>query len=1106
MLGRAVVVGPDDRPVALTRTQTQVALALFVLDRHRPIPREELAHVLWGDDLSPHWSGAARGIIAKVRQAFVDAGFDRDAVATHAGQVQVQLPSGLVVDVETARVAVDGADRELRAGRAEAAVGLVSPALVELGRGFLPGVDLPWADDRRHELDGLARRGRRTLVEGLMAVGRPSEAIHPVRQLLEADPYDEANHRLLVEALLAAGDRRGAEEAYGACLRLLEEELGAGPSPETAALAARLASGTTAPVRAAAVPAGSSAVTWSAARPRTPLGTFVGRRDEAELLRQEVVRSGADGLRVVVVEGEAGVGKTRLAHEVADAVEAAGVRVLWGRCGPDTGLAYEPVVEALAAVLADEAAEGTDVATVHADLLRLLPELDARPGVAVAAPVDADRGRLFRAAATALAGATRAPVLWVIDDLQWASPDTLALLGHLGAELAEAPLTLLATARERPEAVAATLAHLARQSPLRVLPLGGLAVDDVDAWLAATPVVATQGLAAEVQERTGGNPLYVGHLLRAAVDAGGSLDPSVVPEELQAFLDQRIAAQPADAVLALSAVAVAGSVVGFDVLRAVTGLDDRALLAAVDRLVATRLLAEDATGDGLRTTHALVRDAVLAGLGPSRLAWLHLRVAEALEAEPERTGGAADLARHYAAAGRPGSARARRWAIRAGDEALARAAWETADEHAGRALAGADDPEDRIAGLVVRARAQRGLGHRDATDAALEEAISLARVHRRPRRFAEAVLALVGGAGRGVPETARYRWTSVIEEALAGLADGDGDDDLRVPLLGSLALSLLLTDRDDERAAAADEALARARADGDPSLVAQALLDHRRARIDPRHAEARLADLSEVRALAAAAGQPDLAIAAAVYEHEDRLLVGDRPGARASLAEAEALLERHPEPYWRWCTATWRVVDLLLDGHLDAAEEAAFAAIDPEADHDEAIACLGVNLCDLRLFQGRAGEVVDLLRAAVAANSDIPCYRAVLALCLVEAGDRDGAAVELDWFAADGFRTIPDDTNRLLAFAVLADVACQLGATEAALPLLEELAPHAGRQVVLNCFGGGGAVWGPVATQLAGLAELLGDGEAAATWSAQARCEAEAFDAPLVLARSSVSR
>ena len=192
----------------------------------------------------------------------------------------------------------------------------------------------------------------------------------------------------------------------------------------------------------------------------------------------------------------------------------------------------------------------------------------------------------------------------------------------------------------------------------------------------------------------------------------------------------------------------------------------------------------------------------------------------------------------------------------------------------------------------------------------------------------------------------------------------------------------------------------------------------------------------------------------------------------------------------------------IIDGRLDEAEQLAFDATTRQiGDHPEAFACLGVNLIDIRLYQGRSGELLDLVASAAEDNPHIPAYRAVLALCASEAGEHDVAGAAYDHFATDGFRTIPLDTNRLLTLGVLAHTAVSLGREADAPRLTELLAPYAGQQVLLNCFGGGGAVWGPVDHQLGRLALLGPDRAAARRLLDGALAQAEAFGAPLAAAR-----
>jgi DNA-binding SARP family transcriptional activator len=1101
LCGQVAFGAADGRERPLTRPQLQLCAAALVLERHRPMTAGQLAEVLWGEDLSPHWSGALRGLLTRVRDALEAVGLERSALVAGNGVVQLVLPEDAHVDVEAARRATARAEACLADGDAHRAARAAAEAVAVFATGFLPAVDNPWVDSRRHELDVLHRRAARLLTEAQLGAGAVVDAVLTARSLVAADPFDDAAQILELEALAATGDADAEQRAYARHVRVLAHELGVSPSeavqrrhlelhaaltpdPNPSRPATSDASPTPAANRATPPAHGGGTADEGSRRPRATApwrpgpGTppFVGRAAIRDRLAARLLTTTAGdldrGLEVVVVEGEPGVGKTRLAAEVAQAASAAGARVLWGGCNPHAGLPFEPVAAALDGLVPDGADPATFVPRPVAEALGLVPphRWEGTPTV--------DRPSAFGPVVDLFRALVDGPVLWVVDDLQWATSDSLALLSHTAGALMDRPITLLATCRDRPPEVAGVLAHLGRVAPLEVVALTGLGADAIDEWLSGEGIAGGAALADVVERRTAGNPLYVRHLVKGAQEAGGVLDPAIVPPGLEAYLRQRIDAVSTEARSVLVAVAVGGADLAVDELAAITALDAPSLVDATDEVLRSRLVED--TEAGLRPAHSLVEDVVVAGLGPTRRSWVHLRTAEVLARRPRVAGLAAALARHLAAAGPSHAGEARRWALTAAEEALDRGAWATADALASRLLADTvADPEHRASALTVRGRARRGLDDREGAEAALEEALDLARLHHLPRRLAAAVLAAVGGGGRGVPDHDRRRRATLVEEALAAISEGTEDDDLRIPLLGALAVSLLLTDRDDDRDRAARDALDLARRHGDPELLARALLDHR-FRLGPDRIEQRLREVDEALALARAVELPEVVTASLVYRQEDLLVLGRRAEADATLGQAADHLADHPDPYWAWAVRTWWVLRQVLDGDLAAAEAAALDALGASDGGAEATACFGVNLVAVRMGEGRASEVVPLLERAVVENPHIPCYAAVLAFARAVSGDRSGARALLGRLAADGFAAVPHDTNRLLTLAMLAEVTVALGAVELAGPLGERLEPYAGCYVVLNCYGGGGTTWGPASAHLAALARLAGDPAGAA--------------------------
>jgi tetratricopeptide (TPR) repeat protein len=441
---------------------------------------------------------------------------------------------------------------------------------------------------------------------------------------------------------------------------------------------------------------------------------------------------------------------------------------------------------------------------------------------------------------------------------------------------------------------------------------------------------------------------------------------------------------------------------------------------------------------------------------------------------------------------------------------MAVGAWDEATELFRAALDSADAP-------AARARAMVGLGQAavrrreyDAARATLFETITLAKHHALPVELVEATLAIVGRAGRGVA-VERPTQAVLLRDAIEALATADLDRDPRrrdvllSHLERELAVSILLTDAVDERVELLARSLARAEAlePLDLPLLASCVLAQRFGDATAMGPQRRLADADRVLRLPAAHVPDEHLILAQVYRHADLVQLNDRPAADDALTAAEALVDRYPDPYWRWATGTWRAVAAIADGRLDDAERLAGEAAQRLPGVFEARACLAVTTVNVRLYQRRAGEVLGLLAAAADAYPEIPCYRAVLALCASEADDEATAAEAYGGFAASGF-AVPRDTNRLLTLAVLAHVAADLGDRRGGEVLQPLLAPHLGETVVLDCYGGGGATWGPVSHALARLARLGGRHDEADELFAVAA--AEAARSPLVLDRIALDR
>lgn len=1099
LCGRTAVEAPDGRVATLAGAQLPAVLAVLAL-ADGPVAKERVAEAVWGEDLSPHWSGALRGLVTRLRRSLVEIGLDADAVTSDGRTLALVVPGGLVTDLGRATEDLEAATAAAADGAHAVAADRAGAAARVLARPFLAAVDTEWSLHGRLGVEALAERAARIEVAELTAAGRPGEAAGRARAHLDDHPLDEPVHHLLVEALLADGRQGEAVRAHADLERVLATELGIAPARRTTALLADIA------------PSAVRRPRWGGGRHDGP---FVGRDDEMAALEAAWTEAVAEGRPVLVVlEGPAGIGKTRLVRQMAARRAAAGAAVAWGRAHAGDRRAFSPVTDLLDDAVDADPGIVRRVGANAAGLAPLLPALAAH-GVEASVPVEdtVARSHLFTAARAVLAAFAERPALAVLDDVHWAPADGVALLETCLDGL-DRPLVVVATTRPRRPGDADPLAAAAGVVATERIRLAALDVDEVTELLAghAAPFTdAERRAGSSVHGRTGGLP-FLANEVRRATDRGRSLDPGTVPEVVRAWVGAQAAALPSPSVDVLDTAAVIGERVDIGVLGRSLVDRDIDLASAVDQLVASGLLHDEGAGT-VAFVHAMSHDAVLDRLGPGRRSQLHARVAAALAERLPLDGRSAELAFHYAQAGPGARSLAAAHAERAGQEAMALGAWLQAETLFGEAVEAAE-----VVALGVRATI--GLGQARLRQArfaeartALEEAEARAARHDLPFERAEAVLALVGRAGRGVA-TDRPRQAAQLRAAIAALETAPGaggDDERRRQVLLShlereLAVSLLLTAPAAERDALLVRALERAEAavPVDEACRAAALLAQRMGSEDHRPLARRLADSAEVLALPADQLPPDLRLLASCYRHADLVQAGRHDAAAEVLAAAETIVRSYPDPYWRWATATWRVLGLVVAGDLDAAEQAALAAAALLPHVPEAEACLGVNLCDLRLYQHRSGEVVGALAHAVERHPEIPCYRAVLALCAAEAGDLASAEVAYRWFAIAGFVNLPEDTNRLLGLAVLAHVAADLGDADGAAVLAELLTPHRGEWVVLDCYGGGGASWGPVAHALARLAQVGGRPHDAEVLFAEATGQART--APLVLERIATHR
>jgi DNA-binding SARP family transcriptional activator len=1041
-------------------------------------PRARVAAVFWPDVLDASARASLRTTLALLRRSLGEEAAGRIV----AGRERIGIEDGADVWIDVREI-----DRLAAAGRWEEALALC-------GDDLLTDLDDDWVLEARgahRERVGelLARLG-----EAAEERGDQDAAVRLARRRLELDPLSEDAARALIRRLALAGDRGAAIAAYEAFRAALRRELGIVPSAETRALAGELRDERPAMPAEAPLPLPDALSLGGR-------GPLVGRAEPLDALRAAWDRARAGTATVVALSGEAGSGKTRLLIDLAERARAAGATVLAGRCAEDGVVPFAPFTEALRPYVARD--PGLP-AWATAELGRLLPELDPAAERAAAEAPDA-RHRLFEAVALAVGHAARGgPVLLVVEDLHWADAATLLLLGHIVRTVGWARVLVACSIREEGEAapgLLALLGDLHRERTLVRVALGGLSApetaDLAAGWLGLPPPPA---LAEAVHRRTGGNPLFVEELVRhlaesaagrpveALVDAAGR----EVPHGVRAVIDRRLARLGEPVVEAVRVAAVAGDDFALVDVAAAAGASHEALAERLDVAVRAGLLDESGAAGRYRFAHALIREAVLAGMTATRRALLHRRMGEVLEGlpAPARERRLPELARHLLGAGAlVDPSVAAETALAAALAALRGLAYEDAADLLERALAGDPDERGRVELLLALGDARRRSGAGEAADEAFRRAAEAARALGDGDLLGRAAL---GRAGLAVSVGAvRREVRSLLEEALAA---APGDSALRPGLLARLAIEVYYERPVDLRERLSAEALSAGRRAGGPALR-EALGARHVALWSPAHTEERLAIADELIAASRGAGDPEAELQGINWRVADLFELGDRDALVEAIVAHERLAGELRLPSFAWYAPMWRATLAHLAGRIDEALRlsAEGARIGRLANDDNAELLFGVQQRTIRMSTGDAPNAADEaeIRRRVERSPARCAWQAARTLLAAVSGDLGQARLEL----AEGVAQLaaaPLDANWLYAAHTLGAVAARLGDVAAAGDVYARLAPYGGRVVTVGrgCFCAGSA-----SLALGLLAATLGDRRASAAHLEEAVRRNEALGA-----------
>ena len=1087
----------------------RLLFAYLVLRRRRAVGRDELVEALWphGAPADPH--AVLNTLVARLRAAL--------GAGTVAGRGELSLVLGPDpwIDVETAQAAVEAARAQLRAGSAEAAGSRAEEALAIIDQPLLRDLDRTWLDDQRRQLEALrpallALIGDAALALGGSALARGTEA---ARALTLLEPFRESARALLIRLLVSAGDVAEALRVYDDLRVHLRDELGTVPSPQLTTLHERLLTAPEAVVAACAerrrARAGApqdrppDAGERRLAMPRAlqPVAgqlPFTGREQQLDHLTDCWAAVDGGGSRAVVISGEAGIGKTRVAAELAARVVDGGSPVLYGRCDEGLAVPYQPFVEALRSLLQTLDADDVrrQLGGLAPELGRLLPEFS---GAGSPAPADAESARfaLFESVVALLEVASaRQRALLVIDDVQWAAPATLLLLRHVVRS--ERPLALLivvtfrSTELQPDEPLATLLCDLWRDNSAEALALEGLDERGIDVLLRAA-VGADLGhdasderasaLVHALASQTAGNPFFLrellAHMVEAARRSGSETSRASVtvaqlqaPEGLRQVILQRVARLSASAGHVLRAGAVAGAGFSFPLLERVLG-DRCDVLDALDEAVGAGLLGEAGRGEYV-FAHALVRQTLYGQLGAARRMRLHRQLGEALEAHGDVDAHVEALAHHFAQAAADGQAvKAATYALSAGRSATVRLGHEEAAAHYERgldalALTGRPLHELRCELLLALGDARWSTGELDKARRAYEQAAELAEQQGDATALAQAALGFCG-PHRFERDEAVARSAELLRRAL--VASGEQDSPLRARLMGRLGAALAHTGVEHGTPAIAHQALQMARRVADRAALADVLASTLWATRGPDHPRDSLAMARELRLVADEVGD-DASRALAHLRLLDLLLeVADIDAVQRELEALQRLAQGRTERYFPWLVAVLRFSQAFLEGRLEDCESLAHDALAHRFEGQDEVAAriFRTHMLVLRHEQGRLDEVVQAVKSIAERSSQVAVLRCILALNLAQLGQTAQARRELEELARNDFCELPRDETWLPSLSALCGAVSLLGDAPRAQLLYELLLPHADRCLVpgaLLCMGSVSRLLGLMATTL----------------------------------------
>lgn len=789
------------------------------------------------------------------------------------------------------------------------------------------------------------------------------------------------------------------------------------------------------------------------------LETFVGRTSEMNEFERALQKTAEGRGTTVLVSGEAGVGKTRLAEEAGRKAAQLGLDVVWGHCSMEEGApSFWPWIQVSRGLRLIRGEDELSSYPGASELARIQPDEGETQDLVAMLPSERVRFQLMdRITTFFLTAARRQPLLIVIDDLQWGDAATLDLARFMAEQVRSSPAVLIFTFRVTDlrdgDPIAQLVAGLA--SDIRRLKLDGL--DEIStARVVAdiTGVTPAQNAATSIHRQTAGNPFFVREVSKLLVSQGrlqelASGRDLPVPPAVRDVLEKRFARLSQEASEVLGVASVLGTTLDLQLVEAVGG-GRAALDAVIEEARSARIIIPEGTPGRYRFVHALMKETLYTGLATTdKRAW-HLRAAETLEASGAYP---AEIVHHLLAAFPDASvAKIVLFAEQAGNQSLSVFAYHEAADFYRQALALLPTAEvsfQRARLLLLLAEAEARIGDRLQAEAHYRAVLDLSRVLGETEPMARAALGLAGGPSGFEVQTFDESVIRALEDALTALPEERTA--IRAWVAARLSVALTYSDQQERRRTLAREAAQLSSDLGDPAAHAYALSAYCDTIAGPDHVDERLVVADQMIERARAAGDPELELLARRFRLVALAELGRFEEFDRELDRFARVSDDLNQPASAWFVPLWRAMRAHMLGRYEQCERLLEDAerIGVTQAHSDNASLLVFSLRWPLFYElGRIDEMDTTVLDIAGKYGAVPAVDVMVGLHHLWMGRRAEAEAALRRLTETGISVFPKDAIWLATLVLAILLSKGLDDPRLVPELADELAPYADMYVL----------------------------------------------------------